>query len=171
MNKRVAVLGVLVLVAAGGAFLATHRRAPAPGPAAPAARGPDEFFLAGELPPDEGGTPIPGGTLTLRANAEPSTMDPLIGADGFLQKNVTHNVLEALVEQDPRQHPEYPVVPALAESWTVSDDHLTYTFKLRSGVAFHDGTPFTSRDVKFTFDRVLDPEVKSEHLRSYFTEL
>ena len=51
------------------------------------------------------------------------------------------------------------VVPHLATSWTNIDD-TTWEVKLRQGVKFHDGTPFTSRDVKATFDRVLDPTKK-----------
>jgi peptide/nickel transport system substrate-binding protein len=47
------------------------------------------------------------------------------------------------------------VKPALAESWTVSDDGLTYTFKLHQGVTFHDGTTFDSADVKFSLDRAM----------------
>ena len=47
--------------------------------------------------------------------------------------------------------------PLLAESWDVSKDGLTYTFKLKKGVKWHDGKPFTARDVAFTFYSVLDP--------------
>ena len=46
--------------------------------------------------------------------------------------------------------------PGLAESWEVSDDGLTYTFKLKQGVTFHDGTPFNADAVKFTYDRVVE---------------
>src|SRR5262245_1754733 len=137
MDKRVALIGSVVLAAGAAAFVMVSgtSRPPPPATEAPKPAGPDAAFVAGKLSPEvEGGTPVSGGTLTVRANAEPSTMDPLVGADGFLQKSITRNVLEALVEQDPRGHPDYPVVPALAESWTVSDDHLTYTFKLREGV-------------------------------------
>ena len=45
------------------------------------------------------------------------------------------------------------IIPALATSWTVSGDGRTYTFHLRHGVRFHDGTPFTSADAKFSFER------------------
>ena len=47
------------------------------------------------------------------------------------------------------------VEPALAESWEISDDGKTYTFDLRDGVTFHDGTPLTAEAVKFNFDRML----------------
>jgi len=52
------------------------------------------------------------------------------------------------------------MVPGLAVSWKQLDP-LTYEFKLRKGVTFHDGSPFTAADVKFTYDTVLDPKVKS----------
>jgi len=52
----------------------------------------------------------------------------------------------------------YGPEPNLATSWTVSEDGLTYTFQLRNDVKWHDGAPFTSNDVKFTYDALLDPE-------------
>lgn len=48
--------------------------------------------------------------------------------------------------------------PGIAESWTVSDDGLTYAFTIRRGLTCHDGTEFTAEDVKFSFDRALSPE-------------
>jgi peptide/nickel transport system substrate-binding protein len=52
-------------------------------------------------------------------------------------------------------------VPGLAESWDISPDATVYTFKLKKGVTFHDGTPFNGAAVKFTFDRVIDPATKA----------
>jgi len=62
-------------------------------------------------------------------------------------------VYDTLVEPDERGI----IVPALAESWSVSADALTWTFHLRKGVRFHNGLPLTSADVKATFDRFLAP--------------
>jgi ABC-type dipeptide transport system, periplasmic component len=56
---------------------------------------------------------------------------------------------DALVKPMPGNH----LTPSLAESWTVSSDQKTYEFKLREGLKFHNGDPFTSEDVKFSFLR------------------
>jgi peptide/nickel transport system substrate-binding protein len=55
------------------------------------------------------------------------------------------------------KYPDMSVAPDLAESWTASPDGLTYTFTLKKGVKFHDGQPFTARDVKFTFETLAHP--------------
>jgi len=54
--------------------------------------------------------------------------------------------------------PENTIAPRLAKSWTVSEDGLVYTFQLEEGVTFHDGSPFTAKDVVWTFDRLRNPE-------------
>lgn len=60
-----------------------------------------------------------------------------------------------LLRFDQWNYPE--VVGDVAESWTISDDGLTYTFKLRDGIRFHDGTPLTARDVKATYEKIIFP--------------
>lgn len=60
-----------------------------------------------------------------------------------------------LAKFDPKNYPK--IVPDAAESWTVSDDGLAYTFKIRDGVKFHDGTTLTSKDVKATYERIWKP--------------
>lgn len=59
------------------------------------------------------------------------------------------------------------MVPGLAESWSFDEDTLTYTFKLREGLTFHDGEPLTSEDVKFTLEAILDPDNQSEIISNY----
>lgn len=59
------------------------------------------------------------------------------------------------------------IEPRLAESWEISEDACTYTFHLREGVRWHDGEPFTSADVKFTFEAIMDPANESENASNY----
>jgi len=81
---------------------------------------------------------------------EPSTLDPMRLQDpgGVL---VARQLFEGLVSWDPI---EEEVVPAAAESWKVSDGGRRFTFTLRQGMSFHDGTPVTSEDFAFAFDRI-----------------
>lgn len=101
-------------------------------------------------------TPARGGTLQIGADASPSGLDPHV-ATAFASFIVTGQIYEGLTEIDERLRPR----PALAESWTVSQDGLTYTFKIRSGVTFHDGKPLTASDVAFSINRVRDPKTGS----------
>jgi len=85
---------------------------------------------------------------------EPPTLDPTASAAQAIREVVLQNLFEGLVAMDRTGK----IVPALAESWTVSGDGLTYTFKLRDNARFHDGTPFSARDVKFSFERAVAPD-------------
>jgi len=82
---------------------------------------------------------------------EPPALDPTAGAAEAIDVVVYQNIFEGLVRIDQTG----AVQPGLAESWTISDDGLTYRFRLHDGVTFHDGTTFDAEDVKFTFDRLL----------------
>lgn len=88
------------------------------------------------------------GTLRVGAPTEPPTLDPQLDAGGP-SSTVQESVFETLVAFDQ----EMNLLPHLATSWTVSDDGLVYTFDLREGVTFHDGSPMNAEAVKFTFDR------------------
>ena len=59
------------------------------------------------------------------------------------------------------------IVPSLAEKWEYDKENLTYTFYLRNDVKWHDGKAFTSEDVKFTYETILNPEVGSEIVSNY----
>ena len=89
--------------------------------------------------------------ITVAMQLEPPHLDPTSAAAGAIDSVLYSNVFEGLT----RFMGDGSVVPGLAESWEISDDGLTYTFKLRSGVKFHDGTTMDAEDVKFTLDRIL----------------
>jgi peptide/nickel transport system substrate-binding protein len=96
-----------------------------------------------------GGSPKYGGTLVV-AGADPGALNPAITSAGTTHP-VTGQIFNGLVRLDRNMEPQ----PDLARSFEESDDGLTYTFKLRPGVRWHDGRPFSSADVKFTFEEVL----------------
>ena len=80
---------------------------------------------------------------------EPPNLDPTGGAAAAIDEVVYANLFEGLT----RFSSDGSILPALAESWDISDDGLTYTFKLHTGVTFHDGSTFDAEDVKFSLDR------------------
>jgi peptide/nickel transport system substrate-binding protein len=87
--------------------------------------------------------------LVIGIPLEPPHLDPTAGAAAAIDEVLYANVFEGLT----RIGPNGQVLPDLAESWTVSDDGKVYTFKLHTGVKFHDGTVFDANDVKFSLDR------------------
>jgi len=94
----------------------------------------------------------PKDAIVIGLVAEPVTMDPPQITD-LNSARVTKRVFEGLVGQELGS---YKLVPGLAQSWDISKDGLTYTFKLRPNVKFHDGTPFNAEAVKFVFERQLN---------------
>jgi peptide/nickel transport system substrate-binding protein len=90
-------------------------------------------------------------SLVLGMVLEPPHLDPTAGAAAAIDEVVYANVFEGLTRIDRNG----VVKPALAQSWTVSDDGLTYTFTLRAGVTFHDGSGFDSADVKFSLEQAM----------------
>lgn len=92
--------------------------------------------------------------LVLGVVLEPPHLDPTAGAAAAIDEILYANVFEGLT----RIGPSGEVLPALAESWTISDDGKVYTFKLHKGVKFHDGSDFDAEDVKFSLDRARAPD-------------
>ncbi len=82
---------------------------------------------------------------------EPPVLDPTANAAEAVDVVVYQNVFEGLTRIDQNG----AVQPGLADSWTISNDGLTFTFNLHEGVTFHDGSTFDAEDVKFTFERIL----------------
>jgi len=100
--------------------------------------------------------PVPGGELRVGMQTDPVGLDPHI-TNATATRNMLENVYDTLVMFDA----SLQIVPSLAESWTTSDDGLTWTFTLRDGVAFHDGTPLAASDVVYSIGRIVDPDVAS----------
>lgn len=97
-----------------------------------------------------------GGTLVAAWAQEPVGFDPHI-TSAMSSHQVLTNVIDNLVSLDAEQN----IVPALAESWDISEDGLTLTFHLRQGVRFSNGTPLVAGHFKTVFDRLLDPATGS----------
>ncbi len=87
--------------------------------------------------------------LTLAIQLEPPHLDPTSAAAGAIDSVLYSNVFEGLT----RFSADGSVEPALAESWDISEDGTVYTFTLRAGVTFHDGSAMDAEDVKFSLDR------------------
>ncbi len=105
----------------------------------------------------------PAGTLVVGLVAEPVNLDPAQVTD-LNSNRVGRRIVETLVTF-PDESTQ--IVPGLAESWTVSRDGLRYTFKLRKGVTFHDGTPLNAEAVKFSIERQIIPDHPFAKLGKY----
>ncbi|HEU4599448.1 MAG TPA: ABC transporter substrate-binding protein [Solirubrobacterales bacterium] len=112
----------------------------------------------GEVTKECSASPRSGGSLVYARQAETVTLDPynvLGNGDIFTDEMI----YQGLVRNDPKGEAE--VVPGLADRWEVSSDGKTYTFHLRPGVKFSDGTPVTAEDVQFSLENFGDPEVNA----------
>ncbi len=115
----------------------------------------------------EEGAPTDGDWLIRHLGAEPATLNPVTATDAYASL-INSYIYETLIKRDEKT---LELVPSLAESWEVAEDHLTYVFRLKKGVKWQDGRPLTARDVLFSFERIRDPKVDSAHLRSYYQDV
>jgi peptide/nickel transport system substrate-binding protein len=102
------------------------------------------------------GGPVRGGTLTFAASDEPACLDPAVSPQD-ITGIIDRNIFDSLVSMTRGG----VFHPWLAKRWTISPDGLTYTFYLRPGVRFQDGTPFTAAAVAATFAHAVNPATKS----------
>ncbi|QFY60134.1 peptide ABC transporter substrate-binding protein [Rhizobium grahamii] len=106
-----------------------------------------------------GSTPALAETVLHRGNAgEPQTLD-----QAHTSINIEEFILKDLYEGLTIYDASGKIVPGAAESWTLSDDALTYTFKLRQDAKWSDGSPVTADDFVFSFQRVEDPKTAAEY--------
>lgn len=148
----------IVAVNLAGGLLAACRQQEAPTPTSPATQVPGPAPVTpvpGAASPTAAAaqeTPRRGGVLALHFEADPSTFDLHVNtSDTFWLVPC----FSSLLRFDPLD--DTKIIPDLAERWEVSDDRLTYTFYLRRNVTFHDGSPLTSRDVRVSLERIVNP--------------
>lgn len=125
------------------------------------------MMLSGCTPAEKrSAEPVPekkyGGTFVFALPSDVTNLVPLLATDNT-SSTVSNQIYEGLT----RYEGNYKMVGALARSWEVSADGKTWTFKLRDGITWHDATPFTSADVKYTYDRLLDANTKSPKRKNY----
>jgi len=100
-------------------------------------------------------------TLVMIIESSPTNLDPRVGIDGQ-SENIDNLIFDDLLTKGD----DLSVAPGLAERWEVLDP-LTYIFHLHRGVKFHDGRPLTARDVKWTFDSLLEGKIRSTKAANY----
>lgn len=108
-------------------------------------------------PAPAAGKPKYGGTLTLGSNQGIPQLDPHVVTYAN-ERNMFPGLYNGLTEYDPDMN----VVPALAEKWEASPDLKTYTWYLRKGVKFHNGRELVAEDIKWNYERCLDPKLGSQ---------
>ena len=143
---KFAALAAAAAIAVGACGTATT---PSPAASQPAASQPAASQPAASETP-AAATPKEGGTLVVALSGDLNRTDPSL-VDDANSTYIAQQVEETLVTLKPGTGDE--VIPALATEWSVSDDSLSYTFKIREGVKFHDGTPLDAAAVKANFDR------------------
>ena len=125
------------------------------------------ILIFGVACPVSAETPQQGGTLVYGLETEPGVLDPHIFGPWATARVVMH-IFDALVTFDTTTgSTRPPIVGQLATSWDISPDGKVYTFHLRKGVKFHDGTPFNAEAVKANIERMTDKESPYYFERAY----
>jgi len=153
LTRRPSVRSALVCTALSVLLATCGKPAPAPAPAT--------------RPPVQDATPADGDWLISRLSNEPAHLNPLTYSDAYAGA-LLDLIFDTMLDRD---NETLDIIPKLAEKWEVADDHLTYTFFLRPDARFSDGVPVTAHDVKFTFDKLMDPTTDAARLRNYYQDI
>ena len=105
-------------------------------------------------------------SVTIGMTLEPPTLDPTTGAAAAIGEITHYNIFEGLVKLDDN----FNVSPLLADKWTFSPDLKTITFTLRQGVKFQDGETFSSKDVKYSFERAASKDSTNKE-KAFFASI
>jgi ABC-type transport system substrate-binding protein len=112
-------------------------------------------LLLSGLPADA--APKQGGAVVITYKDDISTLDPAVGYD-WQNWSIIKSIFDGLMDYEPGTT---KLIPDLAESYDISPDGLTYTFKLRDGIKFHNGRSVTAGDVKWSIERAVNPATQS----------
>ncbi len=126
-----------------------------------------DFTQEVTAPKDEG-TPEFGDALVENESAEPAHLNVLLATADAYSNYIGQYIFETLLDLD---DDTLEMKPNLAERWEISEDHLHYTFYLRKDVKFTDGIPLTAKDVKATYDLVMDPTHDTADIRNYLQDI
>ncbi|MDF1524629.1 MAG: ABC transporter substrate-binding protein, partial [Trueperaceae bacterium] len=106
--------------------------------------------------------PVHGDTFIEASIGEPNNLLPVLSSDSA-SSDINGLVYNGLIRYDK----DLRLEGELAESWEISEDNLTFTFHLRKGVTWHDGSPFTSADVLFTYEMYINPDVPTSYAEDF----
>ena len=112
--------------------------------------------------------PAEGDWLIYHIGAEPATLNPITATDAYESIVNSGNIYETLVKRD---NETLEIIPLLADRWEISEDKLVYTFSIKRGIKWHDGIQFTSHDVVFSYEKIMDPKVDAPALRGYYKDI
>ncbi len=151
MIRRAAALGIAAPVVGVMLHATSDYAFGAPNPARPALQG--ATTIPADAPTNPGGEPQEGGTITAGTTSEPDTLNPYV-TQLVTSSDVLSGVMGRLLQYDSKQQ----LQPNLAEGFEISPDGLTYTFRLRQGVKFHNGDSFGPQDVIDTWKMIMNPD-------------
>jgi len=106
-------------------------------------------------------------SLIYHLTSEPDTLNRITATDAY-EGRINGFIFDSLIERD---NSTLEFIPKLAKTWEVSEDKLTYTFKLHDNIRWHDGKPFTADDVVYTFETIMNEKVDAPHLRVYYKDI
>jgi peptide/nickel transport system substrate-binding protein len=112
------------------------------------------FLVTSASPADAADTPRRGGILLAAIAADAPSLDPH-QEETFATLHLVAPCYSTLLQIDPYNYPK--IIGDVATEWKIAPDGLTYTFKLRQGIRFHDGSPLTSADLKATYEKIIFP--------------
>jgi len=108
-----------------------------------------------------------GGSITVSISSYPKSIQYYLASD-TVSHMLTEAIAEPLIEQDAST---FESIPRLAESWEIAKDKKTFTFKLNKAAKFSDGKPVTAKDVKFTWDTILNPKNNTVPMQSFYSDI